>query len=43
VFEHNKASMRVLQKNGFYLEGIRRKSVIKNNVTMNDYVWVKLL
>jgi len=43
VFEHNKASMRVLQKNGFYLEGIRRKSVIKNNVLMNDYVWVKLL
>ena len=43
VFEHNKASMRVLQKNGFYLEGIRRKSVVKNNVLMNDYMWVKLL
>jgi len=43
VFEHNKASMRVLEKNGFHLESIREKSVIKNNVIMNDYVWVKLL
>lgn len=43
VFEHNKASMRVLQKNGFYLEAIHRKAVIKNNVVMDDYVWVKLL
>lgn len=43
VFEHNKASMKVLQKNGFYLEAIRRKSVIKNNVLLDDYVWVKLL
>jgi RimJ/RimL family protein N-acetyltransferase len=42
VFEHNKASMRVLQKNGFYLEGIRRKAVIKNNVLLDDYIWVKL-
>lgn len=43
VFETNKASMRVLQKNGFYLEGIRRKAVIKNGVIMDDYVWVKLI
>ncbi|MEP6846128.1 MAG: GNAT family N-acetyltransferase [Panacibacter sp.] len=43
VFSHNKASMRVLRKNGFYLEGIRRKSVIKNNLVMDDYIWVKLL
>jgi RimJ/RimL family protein N-acetyltransferase len=43
VFEHNKASMRVLEKSGFYLEGIRKKAVIKNNVIMDDYVWVKLL
>jgi len=43
VFEHNKESMRVLQKNGFYLEGIRQRSVIKNNALMSDYVWVKLL
>ncbi len=43
VFEHNKASMRVLEKNGFYLECIRKKAVIKNNIIMDDYVSVKLL
>lgn len=43
VFEHNKASMNVLRKNGFHLEGIRKKAVIKNGVIMDDYVWVKLI
>lgn len=43
VFAHNKASMKVLQKNGFYLESIRRKAAIKNNVIIDDYVWVKLM
>jgi ribosomal-protein-alanine N-acetyltransferase len=43
VFEHNKASMRVLEKNGFHLEGIRKKAVIKNNFIMNDHIWVKLV
>lgn len=43
VFAHNKASMRVLQKNGFYLEGIRRKAVVKNDTVMDDYIWVKLI
>ena len=42
VFENNKASMRALEKNGYYLEGVRRKSVFKNNVLMDDYIWVKL-
>ena len=42
VFENNKSSMRALEKNGFYLEGVRRKSVLKNNVLMDDYIWVKL-
>jgi RimJ/RimL family protein N-acetyltransferase len=42
VFESNKASMRALEKNGYYLEGVRRKSVFKNNVLMDDYIWVKL-
>lgn len=42
VFETNKASMRVLEKNGFYLEGVRRKAVFKNNVLLDDYIWVKL-
>jgi len=43
VFEHNKASMRVLEKAGFELEGIRKKAVVKNHVIMDDHVWVKLL
>jgi RimJ/RimL family protein N-acetyltransferase len=42
VFEINKASMRVLEKTGFYLEGVRRKAVYKNAVLMDDYIWVKL-
>lgn len=42
VFELNKASMRVLEKNGFYLEGVRRKAVFKNEMLMDDYIWVKL-
>ncbi|NDC78325.1 MAG: N-acetyltransferase [Chitinophagia bacterium] len=42
VFEGNKASMRVLEKNGFYLEGVRRKAVFKNGVLMDDYIWVLL-
>ena len=43
VFEYNKASMKVLQKNGFYLEGIHRKAAIKNNRIVDDYIWVKLV
>lgn len=42
VFETNKASMRVLEKNGFYLEGVRRKAVLKNSQLMDDYIWVKM-
>ena len=42
VFEINKASMRVLEKIGFYLEGVRRKAVYKNAILMDDYIWVKL-
>jgi len=43
VFEYNKASMKVLEKNGFYLESIRRKGAIKNDMIIDDFVWVKLL
>jgi RimJ/RimL family protein N-acetyltransferase len=43
VYAHNKASMKVLHKNGFYLESIRRKAAFKNMVMVDDYVWVKLL
>lgn len=40
VFETNKASMKVLENNGFHLEGIRKKAVMKDNVIMDDFVWV---
>ena len=40
VFEYNKASMRVLEKNGFHLEGVRRKAVLKNDYLYDDYIWV---
>lgn len=43
VFEFNKASMKALQKNGFFLESIRRKAAIKNNEIVDDFVWVKLI
>jgi RimJ/RimL family protein N-acetyltransferase len=43
VFDYNKASMKVLEKNGFYLESIRKKAAIKNDVILDDYVWVKLI
>ena len=43
VFEQNKSSMKVLQKNGFYLEGIRRKAVLKNNECIDEYLLVKLI
>ena len=41
VFENNKGSMRALEKNAFTLECIRKKAVIKNNMLLDDYVWVK--
>ncbi len=37
IFEYNPASMKVLEKNGFKLEGILRKSVFKNNQFYDEY------
>ena len=42
VFEFNKASMRALEKNDFYLECVRKNAVIKNGQIIDDYIWVKL-
>lgn len=42
VFDFNKPSMKVLEKNGFHLESIRKNSVIKNEKIIDDYIWVKL-
>lgn len=41
VFDYNKASMRVLEKNGYYLESVRRKGILKNEFLYDDFVWVK--
>jgi len=41
VFDYNKASMRVLEKNGYYLESVRRKGILKNDLLSDDFVWVK--
>jgi [ribosomal protein S5]-alanine N-acetyltransferase len=43
VFDYNKASMRALEKNGFYLETMRKKGVVKNGVIRDDYIFVLLL
>lgn len=37
IFDFNKASQRVLEKSGFLLEGILKKSVMKNNVFLDEY------
>ncbi len=43
VFAENIASMKVLQKNGFVLESVRKNAVVKNGTVGDDTVWVKLL
>jgi ribosomal-protein-alanine N-acetyltransferase len=43
VFEGNKASMKVLEKNGFRLEAIHEKAAYKNHVLLNQYRFVKLI
>lgn len=37
IFEHNKASMRVLEKNGFVLDIIQRAAVYKNGKILDEY------
>ena len=41
VFDYNKASMRVLERNGFHLECVRRKGVLKNDYLIDEYIWVR--
>lgn len=43
TFTHNEASKQVLRKNNFYLESIRRNAAIKNNMVLDDMIWVKWL
>ena len=42
VFSFNKASQRVLEKNGFKLEGIFEKAVVKNNNVYDEYHYAKV-
>ncbi len=42
VFDFNKSSMRVLEKNGYYEESVRKNAVIKGGKIINDHIWVKL-
>lgn len=42
VYAHNKASMRVLEKNGFVLEGIKKQAVLKNNTFIDEHIYGKL-
>ena len=31
----------VLEKNGYCLESVRRKGILKNDLLIDDFVWVK--
>ncbi len=42
VFAFNKASSKVLEKNGFHLESVRKNAIIKNGLIGDDEVWVRL-
>ena len=42
VFADNKTSSRVLEKNGFHLESVRKNAIVKNGIIGDDEVWVKL-
>lgn len=41
VFDFNRASMRVLERNGYYLECVRRKGILKNDYLIDEYIWIK--
>ncbi|OHA64555.1 MAG: hypothetical protein A2940_00035 [Candidatus Wildermuthbacteria bacterium RIFCSPLOWO2_01_FULL_48_29] len=42
VYPFNKASMKVLKKSGYKLEGLIRKNVMKNGKLLNDYQFAKV-
>lgn len=42
VFPNNPASMRVLEKAGYMLEGIQQKAAIKDNCLMDLHIYVRL-
>ncbi|MSS61445.1 GNAT family N-acetyltransferase [Fusobacterium sp. FSA-380-WT-2B] len=42
VFDKNIGSKRVIEKNGFKLEGIREKSIYKNGIIYDEYIYGKI-
>jgi ribosomal-protein-alanine N-acetyltransferase len=42
IYENNPASMRVLEKNGFTLEAIHRKAVMKGGRLLDEYLFALL-
>jgi RimJ/RimL family protein N-acetyltransferase len=42
IFENNRASMKVLEKNGFELEAIHKRTVMKEGVMMDEYLYALL-
>lgn len=42
VFEHNIASMHVLQKNGYEKEGVFKNAILKNNKVCDEHRFYKL-
>jgi len=42
VFEYNRASMKVLEKNGYEKDGIFKKSIIKNGSIWNEHRYSKV-
>lgn len=41
VFESNPASMKVLEKAGYVLEAVLKRSVYKHGQVLDDYIWAK--
>jgi RimJ/RimL family protein N-acetyltransferase len=42
VFSPNKASMRVLEKCGYQLEGVLRKAIFKNGLFLDEHLYAKI-
>jgi RimJ/RimL family protein N-acetyltransferase len=42
VFSPNKASMRVLEKCGYQLEGVLRKAIFKNGIFLDEHLYAKI-
>jgi len=42
IFQHNKASMRVLEKNAYVKEGVLKKAIYKNAQFLDEYIYARL-